>query len=524
MASEESSLGGNDICLVEDVEFAVDGFVVANRYLLGRKIGSGGMGSVWLAYDQSLDRVCAVKIVDPDKASSIEVRKRFLREARATAQIRSVHVVEVFEHGVWDGLPFIVMELLDGEELGTRLDRLGVLEPNAAHRVVAQIARGLARAHALGIVHRDLKPENIFLVPRDGEEIVKVLDFGIAHHVVYSPRDRATKAGAVMGTPCYMSPEQALGERTDWRADLWSLAVLSFQCLTGKLPFFHEAIGGLLTQILYEPIPSIREANPALSEAVEAWWRKASQRDPEHRFQSAAELSDALAVALGIEEPLVVPPVVPCSEALRVDVSDFDDAPGSAFEYAARMGSDAPVAMNTGDLITQFRRRVRRRSAWGWVVAGALVSATLGAGVLFRDRLLPSRAASEPDRHELVPAISVRVASPPPPPSPERSIETAPVTVSPQPETSAAPPTSSPDPSASTTATQRRSAPTRRTRTAATADSAPVWSEWTPEEPPKEKSVEPPPERVRERQFPRLGPSPPRGAPRPPPRTRDYGI
>ena len=243
------------------------------------------MGTVWLAHDQSLDRVCALKIVDPDKASSEEVRKRFLREARATAQIRSVHVVEVFEHGVWDGLPFIVMELLDGEDLGARLDRLGAFEPEAAYRIVAQIARGLGRAHALGIVHRDLKPENVFLVPRDGEEIAKVLDFGIAHHAIYSPLDKATQAGAVMGTPCYMSPEQALGEPIDWRADLWALGVLAFQCLTGKLPFWHEAIGGLLTQILYEPLPSIREANPALPKAIEDFWHRAAERDPGKRFQ-----------------------------------------------------------------------------------------------------------------------------------------------------------------------------------------------------------------------------------------------
>ena len=197
------------------MEFAVGGFVVARRYVLGRKIGSGGMGTVWLAHDQSLDRVCALKILDPDKASSDEVRKRFLREARATAQIRSVHVVEVFDHGIWDGLPFIVMEFLEGEGLGARLDRIGRFEPEAAHRIIAQVARGLSRAHALGIVHRDLKPENVFLVPTDGEEIVKIFDFGIARHVVYSPRDRATQAGAVMGTPCYMSPEQVLGEPAD---------------------------------------------------------------------------------------------------------------------------------------------------------------------------------------------------------------------------------------------------------------------------------------------------------------------
>ena len=361
------------------MELAVDGFVVARRYVLGRKLGSGGMGTVWLAHDTSLDRVCALKIVDPDKAASDEVRKRFLREARATAQIRSVHVVEVFDHGVWDGLPYIAMELLDGEELGARLERLQLLEPEAAYRIVVQIARGLARAHALGIVHRDLKPENIFLVPRDGEEIVKVLDFGIAHHVLYSPRDRATQAGAVMGTPCYMSPEQALGETTDWRADLWSLAVLTFQCLTGRLPFYHDALGGLLSQILHEPIPSIRAVNPGLPQEVEEFWQRAVEREPARRFQSAAEMSDALARALGLE-PLAVPALVPCSEALSIDLSDVDETAGSALEFAQRMGSDAPVARDTGEFVTRYRRKVRRRSAGTWAAAFVGLSALVALG------------------------------------------------------------------------------------------------------------------------------------------------
>jgi len=369
------------------------------------------MGTVWLAHDQSLDRVCALKIVDPDKASNEEVRKRFLREARATAQIRSVNVVEVFEHGVWDGLPFIVMELLDGEDLGARLDRVGVLETETAHRIIAQIARGLARAHALGIVHRDLKPENVFLVPRDGEEIAKVLDFGIAHHAIYSPLDKATQAGAVMGTPCYMSPEQALGEHTDWRADLWELGVLAFQCLTGKLPFYHEAIGGLLTQILYEPIPSIRAANPALPKAVEDWWQRAAERDPEKRFQTAAELSDALAVALEVREPLAVPPLVPCSEALNVDPSEFEGGSDSVAEFAARVHSDAPVALDTGELITRFRRKVRRRSAWMWGLGVPLACLLVVLGGWLRGRLTASPWAGPPAGLALTPPSELLPAS-----------------------------------------------------------------------------------------------------------------
>ena len=381
------------------------------------------MGTVWLAYDQSLDRVCALKILDPDKADSYEVRKRFLREARATAQIRSPHVVEVFEHGLWDGLPFIVMELLEGEALSTRLDRVRALEPESVYSVVAQVARALARAHALGIVHRDIKPENMFLVRADGGEIVKVLDFGIAHHALYSPRDRATQAGSVFGTPCYMSPEQALGNVTDWRSDLWALGVVTYECLTGKLPFFHDALGGLLTQILHEPIPPIRKDNPALPEAVEAWWQRASAREPERRFQTAAELSDELARALGVSDPVEVPHLVPCSEAHQIDALAFDDPSQSAVEFAVHLASDAPVAMNTGEIITQFRRKVRRRSVWRWGALVAVVSGLVGLGVWVRARLTDMPSASRPYVRELVapdrtlpePSLTVPSSVPPAP-------------------------------------------------------------------------------------------------------------
>jgi serine/threonine-protein kinase len=209
-----------------------------------------------------------------------------------------------------------------------------------------------------------------------------------------------------------MSPEQALGEPTDWRSDLWALAVLAFQCLTGKLPFFHEALGGLLTQILHEPIPSIREANPQLPKAVEDWWHRAAEREPARRFQTAHEMSDALAAALGVSERLAVPELVPCSEALSVDLSDVEEASGSAAEFVARLGSDAPVAMNTGELVTRFRRRVRSRSAWTWGVALAGLSALVALGWFAQTTSL-FRAPTSPA--VLAPAPAMVAPAPPAP-------------------------------------------------------------------------------------------------------------
>lgn len=288
----------------------------------------GGMGSVWLAHDLLLDSACALKLIDDDKARTEEVRVRFAREAKVAAQLRGAHVVDVFDHGEWEGVPYIAMEFLDGEDLGTRLDRLGVLDAESTHRVVAHVARALARAHALGVVHRDLKPENVFLVNGDEGEIAKVVDFGIAKHDAYSLRDKATKTGSFLGTPYYVSPEQARGKSTDHRSDLWSLGVIAFQCLTGRPPFESEALGELMGLILYEDLPLPSQRNPALPPALDAWWMKAAAREREERFQSAKELSDALGVALGLEQLLAVPAIAP----RRTSVPDADGSipPGLA--------------------------------------------------------------------------------------------------------------------------------------------------------------------------------------------------
>ncbi|HEX6765501.1 MAG TPA: hypothetical protein VF103_08495, partial [Polyangiaceae bacterium] len=253
--------------------------------------------------------------------------------------------------------------------------------------------------------------------------------------------------------------EQALGEPTDFRSDLWSLGVLAFQCLTGSLPFMHEALGGLLAQILYEPIPSIRAANPALPPAVEAWWQRASQRESKRRFGNAAELSDELARALGVSEPLAVPSLEPCSQALDAEPSAFEDASQSVAEFAARMASDIPVAMNamnTGDVISQFRRRVKRRSVWGVGLVVALLAALVGAGFWFRDRLVPLREATRVDAPAFVTSMpapastpvpvstDAGLAAPAPPP-----VRVAPVPISElPPESAPAPAESAPAPSA----------------------------------------------------------------------------
>jgi hypothetical protein len=281
--------------------------VIAERFRLNRQLGQGGMGSVWHATHLALDIPCAVKFIEGEIAQLPEAQSRFEREAKAAAQLRSPHVVQILDHGVWLGTPYIAMELLDGEDFGKRLQRLGRMPPRDVLRIVAQVCRALTKAHSVGIVHRDLKPDNIFLVPDDDREIAKVLDFGIAKATGSGIDGSNTKTGAMLGTPYYMSPEQAQGiKAVDHRSDLWSLAVIVFQAITGKLPFESEALGDLLVRIIVAPVPMPSSYAPDLPPTFDRWWERASQRDPGARFQSARELGDALALAFGQSQGLSV--------------------------------------------------------------------------------------------------------------------------------------------------------------------------------------------------------------------------
>ncbi|MBI4705826.1 MAG: serine/threonine protein kinase [Deltaproteobacteria bacterium] len=275
------------------------GIVVANRFRLERLLGQGGMGAVWLAQHIALDVPCAVKFIHAESAANPEVRQRFEREAKAAAQLRSANVVQILDYGVCESTPYIAMEYLSGESLAERLQRRQRLEAHETYHIIAQVGRALAKAHEKGVVHRDLKPENIFLVAED-PEIAKVLDFGVAKRTT-AIGDSSTRTGALLGTPYFMSPEQAQGIRAvDHRSDLWSLAVVTFRCMTGELPFRSEALGDLLMKIMTFPIPVPSHVAGGVPAGFDAWWQRASQREPAYRFQSAKELVETLGVALGV--------------------------------------------------------------------------------------------------------------------------------------------------------------------------------------------------------------------------------
>jgi serine/threonine protein kinase len=278
-----------------------EGNMVAGKYRLERSLAKGGMGSLWVARHVQLNMHVAIKFMDTASMTSEEARARFDREAKAAAQIQSPHVAQVHDYGVENGIPYIAMELLHGEDLGHRIRRERRLSLQDVARILAQAAKALRKAHEAGLIHRDLKPANIFLARSDDEEIVKILDFGVVKVATVGVVTEATQTGIVVGSVNYMSPEQARGVRElDHRSDLWSLGVLAFRALTGNHPFPGEQVGDVIVKICSEPIPKPSKLVPALGPEVDQFFERALARDLSDRFQSAREFAEALSLVAGI--------------------------------------------------------------------------------------------------------------------------------------------------------------------------------------------------------------------------------
>ncbi len=275
-----------------------------HKYEIIRIIGRGGMGTVYEAINTAISKRVAMKFVDAEMARNADAVARFQREAQSASAVESAHIVEIFDSGITDkGQPFIVMELLRGEDLGHRIKRCGRLELGEAVHIVAQILRGLNRAHAAGIVHRDLKPDNVFLVDRDDDQnFAKILDFGISKVQRTSdvPVSTLTRQGTVLGTPFYMSPEQAQAmSDIDGRTDLWSVGAILYECLTGRPPYHGGTYEQVIINICMKDAEDVRMHNPGVSEGMAQVITKALCRERDGRFGSAREFLDAIATATG---------------------------------------------------------------------------------------------------------------------------------------------------------------------------------------------------------------------------------
>jgi serine/threonine-protein kinase len=305
---------------------------LTERYELLERLGAGSMGEVWRARHTLLGHEVAVKLMKPESAGDHGLVGRFLREAQIAARLRHRNIARVEDFGVApDGRPFLVMELLRGRSLESLLLAQGPLGSAMAALVAQHVGAACDVAHGAGIVHRDLKPENCFMVAdEDGAALVKVLDFGVARvtdGLVSTQQGKAgTAAFTLLGTPVYMSPEQARGQKDiDGRADLWSLAVLLYELLTGRLPYDAETLPQLLCAVLTEPIPPPTRVLPSLPAAMDSWAEKAFQRERDARFQSGRELAQAFTRALGLAPVLQVtaPPSVPPPALVPATVPEF---------------------------------------------------------------------------------------------------------------------------------------------------------------------------------------------------------
>jgi serine/threonine-protein kinase len=395
--------------------------VVTPSIRLVRRLGAGGMGSVWLAEHISLRTHVVVKFMAAELANSAEAIERFSREAAAAAQVKSPHVVQMLDHGVTpQGIPFIVMELLEGHDLGRELAARGRLTIPETAEIVVQVCKALSRAHERGIVHRDIKPDNIFLCDSsDGETFVKLLDFGIAKADGRLGGSGGTKTGAMIGTPYYMSPEQMVGAKTlDFRTDLWSLGVVAYECVVGKKPFDEETFGALAIRVHSGALPVPSSVEPSLPPGFDAWFATACARDLGARFPNAKELGAALArVATGANVasgPGVTRPVAPTPHPVAPS--------GAGGTLPLASGTDAGVGM-----ASQVPRPPGVRGAAGWALAvvtalvvlaigGALALHRFGATAPAYGKPAPSASASAVPNPAVPPVAPSAPSAPAEPP------------------------------------------------------------------------------------------------------------
>ena len=262
------------------------------NYRLIDRLGAGGMGEVWRAEDTRLQRLVAIKILSERIANDPEWKARFLREARTIAQLNHPNIATIYSIEQEADKLFIAMELVEGESLAAVLGR-GALQPSEAVKIIKQVAEALAEAHDKGIVHRDIKPDNILV----GKRGIKVLDFGIAKQVTTAPTTTSpalTQAGLIVGTPFYMSPEQALGRPVDPRSDLFSLGVVLYEALAGKRPFEGESVTETMMNIIMQEPSDLTAVAPKVPPMLAEVVARSLQKKPERRFGSAGEMVDAL--------------------------------------------------------------------------------------------------------------------------------------------------------------------------------------------------------------------------------------
>jgi serine/threonine-protein kinase len=317
------------------------GTVLSGRYKLEAKLGSGGMSTVYLARDATLDRAVAVKVMHREMSEQPEQLERFRQEARAVAKLSHPNVVAVIDAGEDGGHPYIVFEYVEGETLKQRIARLGALDTQEALAYAIEIGRGLTVAHARSMVHRDIKPQNVLI---DAEGRAKLTDFGISRQL---EQDGMTATGRVLGTTDYVAPEQAMGHGVDPRSDIYSLGVVLYEMLIGQVPFHADSQVGVAMKHVNEELPDVQQRRPEVSAATALVVERATAKDPAERYQEIGEMIDDLSTALEVE--------------------------------AARAGSTTGEATSVLDAVPAPKRKLSDRARWSWAAIALLVLVAAGA-------------------------------------------------------------------------------------------------------------------------------------------------
>jgi serine/threonine protein kinase len=326
------------------------GTVLSGRYRLEAKLGSGGMSTVYLARDTTLDRQVAVKVMHREMSEQADQLERFRQEARAVAKLSHPNVVSVIDAGEDGGYPYIVFEYVEGETLKARINRIGALDVQEALAYAIEIARGLTVAHARKMVHRDIKPQNVLI---DAEGRAKLTDFGISRQL---EQDGMTATGRVLGTTDYVAPEQAMGRGADQRSDIYSLGVVLFEMLTGGVPFQADSQVGVAMKHVNEELPDVQAERPELSATTALVVERATAKDPTKRYADIGEMIDDLSTALEVE--------------------------------AARAGSTTGEATSVLEAVPAAKRKLSSRARWPW--AAIVLIVLVGAGALAATQLIGS--------------------------------------------------------------------------------------------------------------------------------------
>jgi serine/threonine-protein kinase len=402
------------------------------HYDIVAELGRGGMGVVYKGHEPALNRYVAIKMLSPALAHDESVKERFLREARSMAALNDPHIIQIYFIGETEGQPYFAMEFVEGESLSTFLKREGRMSPEAAARAIYQTALGLATAHDKGVVHRDIKPGNLMLNAR-GQ--IKIADFGIA----YSTTDlskKLTSTGEFVGTPGYLSPEVCTGQPVDIRSDIFSLGIVFFELLTGRMPFTDESPLGLMLEVVRAEIPDVRSLNGEVDDGLTAILKRMTEKDPAARYQDCHQLAADLArhPLLAGGNTITARPVMSTAAqtvlAMKTPLPGAKAAPPPVDDLATRPKAapppPAPAAARPSVLEAQNQPQGTGSGALV-AIAALLVLGVIGGGAwAFRERIpflggasvtaastMPSATTAQP-----LPSPGAQPPAPPPPAAP----------------------------------------------------------------------------------------------------------